>query len=119
MSGICICRGVAAMSMPAVIAAATLVVAAAPASADCGDAGQPACAGPVPTVDQVVAILAKLTDPGIPAVDKTDIVTPGFAPEEAGVIDDHLNRTSAFGYLPYDLSSPTSKQHPPTKPEPP
>ncbi len=47
---------------------------------------------PVPTVDQVVAIMAELTDPGRPAASKTDIVTPGFAPDEAGTIDDHLRR---------------------------
>jgi hypothetical protein len=68
--------------------------------------GTPATAyadDPAPTVDQVVGILAELTDPDRPAASKTDIVTPGFAPEEAQVIDDHLNRTNAFGYLPYDF----------------
>jgi hypothetical protein len=75
-----------------VAAAAMPVVMAVPASADCGDPGQPPCAGPVPTVDQVVAIMAELTDPDIPAANKTNIVTPGFSPEEAGTIDDHLNR---------------------------
>jgi hypothetical protein len=40
----------------------------------------------VPTVDQVVAVMAELTDPGRPAASKTDIVTPGFAPDEAGTI---------------------------------
>lgn len=62
-----------------------------------------AYADPVPTPDEVVAVLAELTDPNIPAANKTDVVTPGFAPEEAEVIDDHLNRTNAFGYLPYDF----------------
>jgi hypothetical protein len=76
-----------------VAAAAMPVVMAVPASADCGDPGQPLCAGPVPTVDQVVAIMAELTDPNKPAVDKTGIVTPGFSPDEAGTIDDHLNRS--------------------------
>ena len=47
---------------------------------------------PVPTVDQVVAIIAELTDPNIPAATKGDIVSPGFSPDEAGTIDDHLNR---------------------------
>jgi hypothetical protein len=46
----------------------------------------------VPSVDQVVAIMAGLTDPDIPAANKTNIVTPGFSPDEAGTIDDHLNR---------------------------
>ena len=36
--------------------------------------------------------MAELTDPGIPAANKTNIVTPGFSPDEAGTIDDHLNR---------------------------
>jgi len=47
---------------------------------------------PVPTVDQVVAILQELSDPDKPAADKSDIVIPGFSPDEAGIIDDHLNR---------------------------
>jgi hypothetical protein len=47
---------------------------------------------PAPTVDQVVAIMAELSDPNIPAANKGDIVTPGFSPDEAGTIDDHLNR---------------------------
>jgi hypothetical protein len=72
--------------------AAALVAAPATAHADCGDPGQDPCTGPVPTVDQVVGILAELTDPDRPAASKTDIVTPGFSPEEAGTIDDHLNR---------------------------
>ena len=42
-----------------------------PAFADCGDPGQPACMGPVTTVDQVVAIMAELTDPDIPASTET------------------------------------------------
>jgi hypothetical protein len=75
-----------------VAAAAMPVVMAVPAFADCGDPGQPPCAGPVPTVDQVVAIMAELTDPDVPAANKTNIVSPGFSPEEAGTIDDHLNR---------------------------
>jgi hypothetical protein len=54
---------------------------------------------PVPTVGQVVAVLAELTDPGIPAANKTNIVTPGFSPDEAGTIDDHLHRMDAFGGL--------------------
>ena len=83
----------------AMMLAASLTVVAAPATAhaDCGDPGQPDCTGPVPTVDQVVAIMAELTDPNIPAVNKTDIVTPGFSPDEAGTIDDHLSRMNAHG----------------------
>jgi hypothetical protein len=73
------------------------------AYADCGDPGQDPCTGPVPTVDQVVAIMAELTDPNRPAASKSDVVTPGFNPEEAGTIDDHLHRTDAAGLLPYNF----------------
>ncbi|MEB3068270.1 hypothetical protein [[Mycobacterium] vasticus] len=82
---------------------AAAVTTAAPAYADCGDPGQPACTGPVPTVDEVVAIMDKLTDSDIPAATKSDIVTPGFTPEEAGTIDDHLNRMNADGLLPLNF----------------
>jgi hypothetical protein len=86
-------------------AAAAMILAAslsasATANADCGDPGQDPCTGPVPTVDQVMAIMAELTDPDKPAASKTDIVAPGFSPDEAGTIDDHLNRMNAFGVLP-------------------
>jgi hypothetical protein len=82
--------------LPAV-AAVTAALIAAPATA---------CADPVPSTNEVVAVLAKLTDPGIPAENKTDIVTPGFAPDEAGTIDDHLNRMNVNvfgGLLPPDF----------------
>src|ERR1700722_14980224 len=65
---------------------AALITSPATAYADCGDPNQPPCGGPVPTTDEVVAIMAKLTDPGIPA---------------AKTIDDHLNQTNAKGLLPY------------------
>jgi hypothetical protein len=80
----------------ALLLAASLTVPAT-AHADCGDPGQDPCTGPVPTVDQVMAILGELTDPNIPAANKSDIVTPGFSPEEAGTIDDHLTRMKVFG----------------------
>jgi hypothetical protein len=57
----------------------------------------------VPTTDEVVAIMTKLTDPGIPAANKNDIVTPGFAPDDAGTIDDRLNSLNGRGYLPYNF----------------
>jgi hypothetical protein len=57
----------------------------------------------VPSVDQVIAIMAELTDPNIPAANKDNIVSPGFSPEEAGTIDDHLHRTAAVGLLPYNF----------------
>ena len=78
------------------IAAAALLIAAAlvaPATAHADD--------PAPNVDQVVAIMTELTDPGRPAASKSDIVTPGFAPDEAGTIDDHLNILNGRGYIPF------------------
>jgi hypothetical protein len=89
----------------AMLLASSLAGVAAPATAhaDCGDSDQPACTGPVPTVDQVVAIMAELTDPNRSAANKTDIVTPGFSPDEAGTVDDHLHRTDAAGLLPYNF----------------
>jgi hypothetical protein len=68
------------ITVAAMLLAASL---AAPATAHADD---------VPSVDQVVAIMAELTDPDKPAASKTDIVTPGFSPDEAGTIDDHLNQ---------------------------
>jgi hypothetical protein len=84
------------------IAAAALLLGAsltvpATACADCGDPGQDPCTGPVPTVDQVVGIMEQLTDPNIPAMSKGTIVTPGFTPEEAAKIDDHLHRMDVHG----------------------
>jgi hypothetical protein len=54
----------------------------------------------VPTVDQVLADMAELTDPNIPAINKGNVVTPGFSPEEAGTIDDHLRQMNGAGMLP-------------------
>jgi hypothetical protein len=67
------------------IAAAMLLAAplAVPATAHADD---------VPTVDQVVAIMTELTDPDVPAANKGNLVTPGFSPEEAATVDDHLNQ---------------------------
>jgi hypothetical protein len=70
--------------------------ASAPAHADCGDPGQDPCTGPVPTVDEVVGIMQQLTDPNIPAANKGNIVTPGFAPDEAATVDDHLHRMDGY-----------------------
>jgi hypothetical protein len=75
----------------AMAVSAALIASPAMAYADCGDPGQDPCTGPVPTVDQVVAIMAELTDPDIPAANKTDIVTPGFSPDEAQKLDGRLN----------------------------
>jgi hypothetical protein len=54
----------------------------------------------MPTPDQVVAIMSELTDPNIPAIDKGNVVTPGFSPEEAATIDDHLHRMQAVNIVP-------------------
>jgi hypothetical protein len=72
--------------------AAALIASPATSYADCGDPGQDPCTGPVPTVDQVVVIMNELMDPGIPAANKGDIVTPAFTQDEAETIDDHLSR---------------------------
>jgi hypothetical protein len=58
-----------------------------------------AYADPLPTTDEVVGVLAGLTDPNIPAANKGNIVTPRFNPDETGTIDDHLHRMDAFGGL--------------------
>jgi len=83
------------VDMKAVAAAMTLAAAitlVAPAHADA-----------VPSSDEVIAIMAELTDPNIPAANKTNIVTPGFTPEEAGTTDDHLNRMNAYRLLPLNF----------------
>jgi hypothetical protein len=76
-----------------IVVAATLLAAslAVPATAHADDA---------PSVDQVVGIMAELTDPGRPAASKNDAITPGFSPEEAGTIDDHLRQMNGAGMLP-------------------
>jgi hypothetical protein len=76
---------------------AALIASPATAYADCGDPGQDPCTGHVPTVDQVMAILGELTDPDIPAANKGNVVTPGFSPDEAGTIDNHLTRMKVYG----------------------
>jgi hypothetical protein len=83
-----------------VIAAAALIAAPATAHADCGDPDQPACTGPVPTVDQVMALLGELTDPNIPAANKGDIVTPAFTDRQARGLDAMLNYCRTWGMLP-------------------
>jgi hypothetical protein len=59
-----------------------------------------AYADDAPTVDQVVAIMAELTDPNRPAASKGDVVSPGFSSGDAGVIDDHLRQMNGAGMLP-------------------
>lgn len=49
--------------------------------------------------------MQQLTDPDIPAANKGNIVSPGFTPDEAQTIDDHLNRMNAHGdRLPLDMA---------------
>lgn len=87
--------------LSAISLVAAFLTTPATAHADCGDPGQPPCTGPVPTVDEVIADLAELTNPDIPATNKTSIVSPGFSPEEAGTVDNHLRRmNSVAGELP-------------------
>jgi hypothetical protein len=58
---------------------------------------------PVPTTDEVLAAMAELTDPNIPAANKGNIVSPGFSPDEAGTITDHLNEMNAKEALPLNF----------------
>src|ERR1700677_4056277 len=84
--------------------AAALIAAPATARADCGGPDQPACTGPVPTVDQVVALLSELMDPNRPNEDKNDVVTPDLSPESIGYLDTYLDgRLNAHGDFPYDF----------------
>ena len=87
----------------ALLLAASLAVPAI-ARADCGDPDQPACTGPVPTADQVVALLSELMDPNKPNADKNDVVTPDLSPESIGYLDTYLDgRLNAHGDFPYDF----------------
>ena len=67
--------------------------------------GSPATAyaEPIPTPDEVVGVMAKLTDPNRPTESKSDVVTPGLAPDEAGTTDDHLNSLNGRGYIPFNF----------------
>jgi hypothetical protein len=87
------------IAVTGMLLAASLAVSAT-AHADCGDPGRDPCTGPLPTVDQVVAVLAELTDP---AANKNNVVTPGFSPEETQTINDHLNKLNASGLLPLNF----------------
>jgi hypothetical protein len=83
---------------------ATLMAAPATAHADCGDDRQPPCTGPVPTADQVAAIMNELTDPDIPAANKGDIVTPAFTDDLAQKFDMMLNGLRFWGgVIPRDF----------------
>ena len=88
----------------AMLLAVASVTAPAIARADCGEPDEPACTGPVPTVDQVVALLSELMDPNRPNEDKNDVVTPDLSPESIGYLDTYLDgRLNAHGDFPYDF----------------
>lgn len=74
------------VTVAALLVAASLAAPAA-ARAACGDPGQPPCTGPVPTVDDVLAIMDRLTDPNVPGIEKGDIVTPPFDDHNARQLD--------------------------------
>lgn len=81
------------------------VTAPAIARADCGQDGQPACTGPVPTPDQVATIMSELTDPNIPAVNKGDIVTPAFDDDQGQRVDKMLGYVQFWGgVIPRDYA---------------
>jgi hypothetical protein len=76
---------------------ATLIATPGTAYADCGQDGQPACTGPVPTPDQVAAIMNELTDPNIPPANKSDIVTPPFDDNQAQRLDKMFGAVQFWG----------------------
>jgi hypothetical protein len=91
------------------IAAAALLLAAslaapATAHATCGDPDQPPCTGPVPTVDEVTAIMNEVADPNIPAANKNDVVTPPFNDDQAQKFDTMLNFMRIAGEVPIGLT---------------
>jgi hypothetical protein len=57
----------------------------------------------VPTVDQVTALIAELTDAGIPSADKRDAITPPFTDEQARKTDYWLNVFRGWGTLPFNF----------------
>jgi hypothetical protein len=88
----------------ATVLTAALIAAPATAYADCGDPGQDSCTGPVPTPDQVAAIMDELTNPNIPAANKSDIVTPPFTDVQARRLDIVLNYLGGEGVFPLNFS---------------
>ena len=90
-------------SVAAAILLAASLAAPAPAHADCGQDGQPACTGPVPTVDQVTALLNVMTDPNVAFEDKHEVVTPDFQPNNIGWLDPHMNELNGKGDFPFDF----------------
>jgi hypothetical protein len=91
-------------SVAAAMILAASLAAPATAHADCGDPDQPPCTGPVPTVDQVTALMAELTNPDRSFVDKSDAVTPAFTDEEVPKLDKELNYVRSNGVLPINVT---------------
>jgi hypothetical protein len=60
---------------------------------------------PVPTVDQVVAIMQQLTDPNIPAANKGNLITPPFTAEEAATLDHQLQIEGPALPLPFIVTN--------------
>jgi hypothetical protein len=82
------------------VLAAMMIATPATAHADCGDPGQDPCTGPVPTVDEVTAIVNEVADPNIPAANKNDVVTPPFNDDQAQHYDDLMGMLRSDGSLP-------------------
>jgi hypothetical protein len=83
---------------------AASLAAPATAHANCGDPDQAPCTGPVPTVDQVMALMNELTDPDRPFADKNDAVTPAFNDDETTKLDKELNFIRSQGVLPINFT---------------
>ena len=59
----------------------------------------------MPTPDQVAAIMHELTDPDIPAANKTDIITPAFTDGQARGFDMIMNDLRSWGgVIPRDFT---------------
>jgi hypothetical protein len=84
----------------AAMLAAALIASPATAHADCGDPGQDPCTGPVPTVDEVTAIVNEVANPDIPAANKNDVVTPPFSDDQAQHYDELMGMLRSDGSLP-------------------
>lgn len=56
---------------------------------------------PVPTAEQVAAIVNQLTDPDVPDADKTKLVDGGLSPDELGQNDQGLAKLVRHHALPF------------------
>ena len=100
----------------AMVLLAAFLVAPAIAHADCGDPDQPPCTGPVPTVDEVVAIMDRLIDPNVPSVEKSDIVTPPYDEHEARKLDVFCNYLRSERIWPINFTVTDIRPRPTTTP---